>query len=172
MVNVHETSTECSISKADPSWMWDPQTIEQKGIHPKRDPSTTIWSWFRLRSQSIYKQQLSERNEVDDLSIGRYTRFQILYKNCVEFVLKLCRQEAMYRKGNKCFTTEQPVLLPTHPYGCLVSNGALFIIGMRGVEGNRRRHGIAGRSTFVFARELIPLQVWNYRDLIPSHSFS
>src|SRR5690606_39793729 len=31
-------------------------------------------------------QQLSERNEVDDLSDGRYKRFQILHNKCVEFI--------------------------------------------------------------------------------------
>jgi integrase len=33
-----------------------------------------------------YNQQLSERKEIDDLSEGRYKRFQILYGKCEEFV--------------------------------------------------------------------------------------
>jgi hypothetical protein len=33
-----------------------------------------------------YNQQLSERKEIDDLSEGRYKRFEILYGRCEEFV--------------------------------------------------------------------------------------
>lgn len=46
-----------------------------------KEEKKTFLQLFRL-----YNQQLSERNEVDDLSDGRYKRFQILYNKCVEFI--------------------------------------------------------------------------------------
>lgn len=39
-----------------------------------------------LQLFNLYNQQLSERNEVDDLSDGRFKRFQILNNKCVEFI--------------------------------------------------------------------------------------
>jgi integrase len=35
---------------------------------------------------SLYNQKLSERNEIEDLSDGRFKRFKILYKKCAEFI--------------------------------------------------------------------------------------
>ena len=41
-------------------------------------------TFFHLFDQ--YKQRLSERKEIKDLSEGRYKRFKVLYNKCQEFV--------------------------------------------------------------------------------------